>query len=256
MFVTEGRPRSDSFPNDSVTVVTCSKLPSHLQKRYYERFSCHLQRSINVRQEPAAPRPNGVEANFAFTVEEVGLRHIVENQNPTSQKLGGSRTGTTIPCISLLLFFSLLSLGGAAQVPNDQRVLRTIRGVNQLTNLEARSALPVQLDAIVTYSDPEWGLLFVEDSSGAIHVNVHGMSTSFPAGSRVKIDAVTGPGDVDTVLVNPHLEVLGKGDLPIPEDRTLAEINARKADSRFVATHARRSAGRRPAMEGHLFPCV
>ena len=191
-------------------------------------------------------RPNGVDASFAFTVEAVVLQHIAKNQNPSSQKLGRSRTRTTIPCVSFLLFSLLLSRGGAAQAPNDQRALRTIREVNQLTNLEARNALPVHLDAIVTYSDPEWGLLFVEDATGAIYVNVHGMSSSFPAGSRVKIDAVTGPGDVDTVLVNPRLEVLGKGDLPTPERRTLAEINARKADSRLVATRGVLRAGDQP----------
>ena len=187
-----------------------------------------------------------MDASFAFTVEAVVLQHIAKNQNPSSQKLGRSRTRTTIPCVSFLLFSLLLSRGGAAQAPNDQRALRTIREVNQLTNLEARNALPVHLDAIVTYSDPEWGLLFVEDATGAIYVNVHGMSSSFPAGSRVKIDAVTGPGDVDTVLVNPRLEVLGKGDLPTPERRTLAEINARKADSRLVATRGVLRAGDQP----------
>jgi hypothetical protein len=187
-----------------------------------------------------------VDANFAFTVEEVVFEHIVKNQNPTSPKLSGAQTRTTIPCISLLLFFSLLSLAGAAQTASDHGVLRTIREVNQLTNLEARNALPVQLDAIVTYSDPEWGLLFVEDSTGAIYVNVHGISTSFPAGSRVRIGAVTGPGDVATVLVNPHVEVLAQGDLPMPERRTLAEINARKADSRWVATGGVLRAGDQP----------
>lgn len=191
-------------------------------------------------------RPDGVDADLAFTVEEV-LQHIFENQNPASQKLSRARTCTTIPCISLLLLFFLLpSLGGTAKAQNDRRVLRTIGEVNQLTNLEARNAFPVQLDAIVTYSDPEWGLLFVEDSSGAIYVNVHGMNMSFAAGGRVKIDADTGPGDVDTVLVNPHVEILGKGDLPTPDRRSLAEINAQKADSRFVTTRGVLRAGDQP----------
>lgn len=192
-------------------------------------------------------RPNGVDADLAFTVEEVVPQHIFKNQNPASQDLSRTQIRTTIPCISLLLLFFLsLSLGGAAQVQNERRVLRTIREVNQLTNLEARNAFPVQLDAIVTYSDPEWGLLFVEDSTGAIYVNVHGMNTSFAAGGRVKIDAVTGPGDVDTVLVNPHVEILGKGDLPTPDRRSLAEINAQKADSRFVTTRGVLRAGDQP----------
>jgi hypothetical protein len=241
--VTKTETTKDSL-TQFVTVVTCNTQPSHLQERYYARFFFYLQKPIN---EHAALRPNGVDADLAFTVEEVVLQPIFKRQNPTSQDLSRAQIRTTIPCISLLLlFFFLLSLSGAAQVQNERRVLRTIREVNQLTNLEARNAFPVQLDAIVTYSDPEWGLLFVEDSSGAIYVNVHGMNLSFGAGGRVKIDAVTGPGDVDTVLVNPHVEILGKGDLPMPERRSLSEINAQKADSRLVVTRGVLRAGDQP----------
>lgn len=156
-----------------------------------------------------------------------------------------ARIHTKIPYLSLLLFF-LLTLLPAAQAQENHRVLRTIREVNQLTNIEARNAYSVQLEGTVTYSDPEWGLLFVEDASGAIYVNVHGTTTSYPAGSQVRILAVTGPGDVDTVLVNPHIEILGKRELPAPQRRTLSEINAQKADSRFVSTRGVLRAGDQP----------
>lgn len=156
-----------------------------------------------------------------------------------------ARIRTKIPCIALPLLLLLITLL-AAQAQEDRRVLRTIREVNQLSNIEARNAYSVQLEGTVTYSDPEWGLLFVEDASGAIYVNVHGMKTSYPAGSRVKIEAVTGPGDVDTVLVNPHIETLGKSELPTPERRTLGEINAQRADSRFVSTRGVLRAGDQP----------
>jgi len=156
-----------------------------------------------------------------------------------------ARIRTKTPYISVSLFLLLVSLV-AAQAQEDRKVLRTIREVNQLTNIEARNAYSVQIEGTVTYSDPEWGLLFVEDSSGAIYVNVHGMKTSYPAGSRVKIDAVTGPGDVDTVLVNPHIDVVGKGELPAAERRSLNELNSQKADSRFVQTRGVLRAGDQP----------
>jgi hypothetical protein len=144
------------------------------------------------------------------------------------------------------VFSSFLSLLGTAQAQNDRRILRTIREVNQLTNIEARNAYPVKLEGTVTYSDREWGLLFVEDATGAIYVNVHGMTTSFAPGSRVRIEAVTGPGDVDTVLVNPRLEVVGQGELPNPERRSLADLDAQKADSHFVVTRGVLRAGDQP----------
>jgi len=146
---------------------------------------------------------------------------------------GGARTRAVSPNTSILVFLLLITF--VAAKAQDRRVLRTIREVNQLSNIEARNAYSVQLEGTVTYSDPEWGLLFVEDTSGAIYVNVHGMKTSYPVGSRVKIEAVTAPGDVDTVLVNPKIEVVGKAELPTPERRTLSYINAQKADSRFVS---------------------
>ena len=163
------------------------------------------------------------------------MLHVIREMKNQMREGSGAQVRAKIACLALLLCLPLISQV-AAQGQEDRRVLRTIHEVNQLTNIEARNAYSVQLEGTVTYSDPEWGLLFVEDSSGAIYVNVHGMKTSYPTGSRVKIEAVTGPGDVDTVLVNPHIEVVGKAELPTPERRTLSYINAQKADSRFVST--------------------
>ena len=105
---------------------------------------------------------------------------------------GGAPTRAVSRNISILAFLLLITF--VATQAQDRRVLRTIREVNQLSNIEARNAYSVQLEGTVTYSDPEWGLLFVEDASGPIYVNVHGMKTSYPLGSRVKIEAVKGRG--------------------------------------------------------------
>jgi hypothetical protein len=183
-------------------------------------------------------------ASITFTWEEAVLQVIRKKQNPEYRKL--ARIGAKIPRTSLLLFFSILSFLATARAQNDRRVLRTIHEVNQLTNIEARNAYSVQLDGIVTYSDPEWGLLFIEDATGAIYVNVHGTGTAYVPGSRVKVEAVTSAGDVDTVLVNPQIEFAGKGEMPVAERRSLADLNAQKADSRFVVTHGVLRAGDQP----------
>jgi len=167
-----------------------------------------------------------------------------QQRNSANQKLARQRS--EFPGISLLLLAvvsCVVSFLAVAQEQNDRRILKTIHEVTQLTNIEARNAYPVQLEAVVTYSDPEWGLLFIEDASGAIYVNTHGMSSAFPAGSRVKVEAVSGPGDVGTILVSPHVQILGPGTLPTPERRTLDELNAEKADGRFVATRGLLRAG-------------
>jgi hypothetical protein len=129
---------------------------------------------------------------------------------------------------------------GVASFPvlaqNNHPTLRTVREVRQLSNTEARNAYPVQLEGIATYSDSEWGLLFLADNTGAIYINTHGMNSSFPAGSRIHVDAVTGPGDVDTVLERPNIHIVSQGSLPNPERRNLADLNALRADSAFIET--------------------
>lgn len=133
------------------------------------------------------------------------------------------------------LLCSVISLRGVAQAPTHA-TLRTVREVRELSNVEARNAYPVQLEGIATYSDPEWGLLFLADATGAIYINTHGMNASFPPGSRLRVDAVTGPGDVGTVLAQPNIHVLGQGQLPEPERRSIADLDALKADSHFIET--------------------
>ncbi len=114
--------------------------------------------------------------------------------------------------------------------------LQTIQEVFQLNQEQAQKGYPVRLQAVVTYSDMEWGLLFVEDNTGAVYINVHGMAEVFPVGARVQVDAVTGRGDVLTVLLHPKVKVLGRGEVPAPAKWALRELNALAADSQWVET--------------------
>jgi len=141
-------------------------------------------------------------------------------------------------CVAILcvLMISVASLCAFTQAQASRSTLRTIGEVRQLSNVEARDAYPVQLEGIATYSDPEWGLLFLADATGAIYVNIHGTNDSFQAGSRLRVDAVTGPGDVGTVLAQPTIHVLGQGALPTAERVSVADLDALKADSRFIET--------------------
>lgn len=138
--------------------------------------------------------------------------------------------------LQLLILFALaLSVASSRTSAQDKLpTLRTVREIRQLNNTEARNAYPVQLEGVATYSDPEWGLLFLADNTGAIYINIHGMNSSFPAGSHLRVDAVTAPGDVGTVLVQPNIQVLGQGSLPAPEHRDIAELNTLTADSHLI----------------------
>jgi len=163
---------------------------------------------------------------------------IVQKRNVMqwkSQSEQVSRTGRAI-VLEFLLAVCLIPCPTHGQAPNKPRVLKSIREVSQLTSIEARNRFPVEVEGVVTYVDPEWGLLFIQDDTGAVYVDVHGMNPSCPVSTRIGVTAVTGAGDVGTVLENPHIECLGPGVLPLAERHRLADITAKAADSRYVQT--------------------
>src|SRR5271169_4548235 len=122
-------------------------------------------------------------------------KHIswrTDKVQPEANRLQISRWAVRTSVLFILGCY-VVCVHGFAQAPTHP-TLRTIREVRELSNTEARNAYPVQLEGIATYSDPEWGLLFLADTTGGIYVNTHGMSAAFPAGSHLRVDAVTGPG--------------------------------------------------------------
>ena len=137
----------------------------------------------------------------------------------------------TLPYAVVLLLAPPL----AAQSAGERPFIRTVAAVQRLTHAQASRAYPIQLEGVVTYCDYEWGLLFVQDYTGGIYVNTHGLAIEIPAGTRVQVDAVTGWGDVGTILAKPKVHVLGKAALPAAAQRSLAELDSGVSDSRWVA---------------------
>ena len=128
-------------------------------------------------------------------------------------------------------------LAATGAIPSvDKNALRTVNAIERLSNAEAARALPVELQAVVTYSDPEWGLLFLRDATGSIFVNVHGITKSYPPGTRVLVDGETSAGDVGPLVAQPRIQVIGHDLLPDPVKKSVAELNAGEADNSLVAT--------------------
>ena len=141
---------------------------------------------------------------------------------------------------------ALLSTGRQTCAGMHLEPLRTVHSINSMSNTEAKLGYPVELDGVVTYSDPEWGLLFLQDKTGAIYVNVHGVSTSFPPGSRVRVNAVTASGDVAPVLAKARVNVLGDSSLPKPAAVTVEQLNSGAEDSKYVETEGVLRPGNQP----------
>jgi diguanylate cyclase (GGDEF)-like protein/PAS domain S-box-containing protein len=138
--------------------------------------------------------------------------------------------------IPWLLLGSLSACLQAQGAGEPTRVLRTVHEVSLMRNAEASLGFPVVLLGVVTYSDPEWGLLFIRDATGSIYINVHGSSIRYPLGTRLSVDGVTAPGDIGPIVAHAKIKVLGSGASPIPDVETMAELDNDNADSRWVVT--------------------
>jgi diguanylate cyclase (GGDEF)-like protein/PAS domain S-box-containing protein len=131
-----------------------------------------------------------------------------------------------------------------ARVPSSHPPpLRTVHDVFGLSKADAGQARPIELEAVVTYSDPQWGILFVRDRTGTTFIDVHGNSIQFRLGTRVRVEAVTGVNGYGPIVAHAKIVVLGVGTLPKPEAMSVAGMQDGLGESHLVVT------------EGMLRPC-
>ena len=145
--------------------------------------------------------------------------------------------------LAILLLVPCLAFSPGRDVSGRLPTLRTIHDVFRLSKAEAARAYPIELDAVVTYSDPEWGLLFIRDATGTSFIDVHGNGTRFPLGARVRINAVSIDGADGPAIGSAKITVLGAGVLPAPEQLSVAELDTGAGEAHRVVS------------EGILHPC-
>jgi diguanylate cyclase (GGDEF)-like protein/PAS domain S-box-containing protein len=146
-------------------------------------------------------------------------------------------------CIPILLLLPLLAFSQTHTSSGRLPTLHTVQEVFRLSKAEAMKGYPIDLEAVITYSDPAWGLLFVQDQTGVSFIDVHGSNIVYPLGTRVRVKAVTTANEEGNQMVQQNILVQGQGVLPKPEPKSVAELAAGAAESHRVVT------------EGVLHPC-
>jgi diguanylate cyclase (GGDEF)-like protein len=116
----------------------------------------------------------------------------------------------------------------------DLPVLRTVASVRELDEEQASAALPARVTGIITYSDPSWRQLFLQDSTGGIYVKYSGPSVPLEQGERVTVIGITDPGDYAPVIVAPKFVLQGQGSLPHAVPITPRDASSGIMDSQFV----------------------
>ncbi len=113
-------------------------------------------------------------------------------------------------------------------------LLEAAQAIRRLNNTEAARGYPVQLEAVVTFSDPHWWSLFVQDASGGIFVKLAGSEMDIRPGQRVRIRGVTAAGDFAPTVSKAAFEVLGEAPMPAPARVPLDALLTGQFDCRWV----------------------
>jgi diguanylate cyclase (GGDEF)-like protein len=127
--------------------------------------------------------------------------------------------------------------------------LHTVRQAHILPAAEAVRGYPVRLDrAQVTYYDATIFCLFIMDSTDGIFVDFRDQAPpNIQAGDIVSVDAVSGPGKVNAVLLHAQFRVLRHSALPDAPPISFDRIHSGARDTRSISLDAIVRAVRRPA---------
>ena len=112
--------------------------------------------------------------------------------------------------------------------------LTSVDAIRRLTPEQASRALPVSLEAKVTYWDPGWKLLFVQDATAGIFVAGHTGTPETAPGDVVQLTGVTNPGDFAPVIAARRLTVVRRSALPAPPRASSDELLTGQYDGQWV----------------------
>src|SRR5512147_991994 len=71
------------------------------------------------------------------------------------------------PCLFVFIFCA-----AALPAADTPPVLTRVRMIHELDAVQAERRYPVRLRAVVTYTDPSGDILFVQDESGGVYVDI------------------------------------------------------------------------------------
>jgi diguanylate cyclase (GGDEF)-like protein len=120
------------------------------------------------------------------------------------------------------------------QLPASGAMLTTALEVHQLPLSAAQRAYPVHLRGVVTYFDPGNHLLFVQDSSDGIFVELSEKEKgAMQAGDQVEVTGVT-TADFAPDVAKARIRVLSHPGLPAPKIASLGVANWGREDCHWI----------------------
>jgi diguanylate cyclase (GGDEF)-like protein len=105
--------------------------------------------------------------------------------------------------------------------------------LKHLSAARASTSRRVSVRAVVTYIDPAWGLLFVQDDTDATYVDFHQLQIRLHPGDLVDISGLSDAGGFAPIIVEPSVGFVRKAQLPVPVRIELLQGNLDGADSKW-----------------------
>ncbi len=136
----------------------------------------------------------------------------------------------------------LTLLGGCAGIVSPASgkatpVLTKVGMIHELKTAEAERRCRVRVRAVVTYTDAPSDMLFVQDETGGVYVDITPPHRyQLKSGQEVEVEGVTAPGYFAPMVVEPQIRVVGDGRLPLPERAPIQALFAGGEDCQWVET--------------------
>jgi two-component system cell cycle sensor histidine kinase/response regulator CckA len=146
------------------------------------------------------------------------------------------------PVLAHALVRVLAPRAGAAGTPAGRLqssdylpLLQQLKEVRALSPEQADLGYPVRVRAVVTYYDPLWKNLFVQDATAGIYANPPEPEVDLHPGQIVNLTGFTGPGHFAPVVLPSRIVAEAQGELPQPREPSFADLASGKEDSQWVA---------------------
>lgn len=126
-----------------------------------------------------------------------------------------------------------------AEQSDKTEPLKSVAAVRRLSSSEAAKKLPLKLKALVTFFDPDWRLLCVQEQGTGIYVEsadgaIQRAGDKLKTGSVVEIEGYSGAGMFAPIVFCRDLRVLGQEPLPDPRPLAFDQFQGGREDSQWV----------------------
>lgn len=139
----------------------------------------------------------------------------------------------------MLMLAGFVSRVGAAEPSVEtaaRQTIRTCRGVLTAGNAGLNARIPVEVKGLITFVEPEGGLLFVQDETAGIFVYTTSLDLKpLRAGMEVFVQGVAQDGQYSPVITATQVTAGAMRTLPVPERVTVGQILSGEFDSQWVS---------------------